>query len=166
MPLNKSCDGFAWGWWGARCIWDRLAIHRPQTECTQFPEHWQQNCWAYEQWYMGCNGKAFKNILGLAAARRNQDRWQVVLTVFGGKSLGSLDPYVLLCPRTIPVANNPASITLGPQLTPWHVSSVSLVKRCLLMCTAHAHLHQAISTTDAGSHTGLCEVKPGGTSRK
>lgn len=65
----------------------------------------------------------------------------------GITSLVSLATYILLCSRTIPVANKPVSTTLGPQLSPWHLSSVNLIKRCSLIyiystCThASSHTH-------------------------
>lgn len=58
--------------------------------------------------------------------------------------LGSLAIYRLLCSRTIPVANNPASTTFGPQLSPQHLSSFNLIKRCSLICTCthtSSHMH-------------------------
>lgn len=125
-----------------------------QTSDWLYPVSWVLAAKLLGLWaMMGCNSKAFKNILGSVAAQRNQDRWQVVqkclkcLKAKDMTGLASLATYMLLCLRTIPVGDNPASTTLGPRLSPWRLSSVSFIKRGSLIyiysiCThTSSHIH-------------------------
>lgn len=56
-------------------------------------------------------------------------------------SLASLATYILLCSRTISVANNPVPTTLAPQLSPRHLSSVNLIKRQSLIYIQHMYTY-------------------------